>query len=369
MNDRNERRLTSLAKSASTARVLNLMAIHGRIADESVLAKAPFFKSRRLDHCIILKHRLRLNEYHLFSPPRQTATKILMPIDVTDLKSGAGAFFYGQRNYEYILEDLFGQDLRSGSRDRQVLDIIDSLPSLDPFLLRETLRNNGIEPARDYFDVSDGDMQKMFDFVRSEITALANLSLGDSRGPNAQLSKFVQKLMSNAAEGFEPLKAVLKLSDSEYMDGVFSWRGFLYYKWVLQDLHASIGSVLADITQIQGRGPKDAEASAYIPAAKGRILEAAVHVKLSVEEMLEVYNKAYADLTVDGKPNSFREFLLSAPKMFTTLGERLGALQHIVSFWQYRFPNGKPKLVSPEELMGIFLDFEESLAIKQDYEG
>jgi hypothetical protein len=86
----------------------------------------------------------------------------------------------------------------------------------------------------------------------------------------------------------------------------------------------------------------------------------------SVNEMLGVYDKAYASLTQDGQPTGFRDFLLKAPAMFMALGEQTGAVQHIVSFWRYRFPPRKPAMIAPEELMDIFMDFEDSLVFLQD---
>jgi len=66
-------------------------------------------------------------------------------------------------------------------------------------------------------------------------------------------------------------------------------------------------------------------------------------------------------LTLDGQPTAFRDFLLAAPSMFMSLGEQSGAVQHIVIFWQYRFLAGRRATISPEELMDIFLDFEDGL--------
>ena len=60
-----------------------------------------------------------------------------------------------------------------------------------------------------------------------------------------------------------------------------------------------------------------------------------------------------------------REFLLSAPAMFCDLGERLGAVNHIVSFWNFRFPQGKMPIVTGPELVDILADFEESLAFNE----
>jgi hypothetical protein len=82
-----------------------------------------------------------------------------------------------------------------------------------------------------------------------------------------------------------------------------------------------------------------------------------------VEESLKVYDRAYARLIEARDPGSFRDFLLQAPNMFVKLGERLGVIDHVASFWAYRFPPGRPPAVSAAELMDIFLDFEESLGL------
>ncbi|MBW8708439.1 MAG: hypothetical protein JF627_04115 [Alphaproteobacteria bacterium] len=43
--------------------------------------------------------------------------------------------------------------------------------------------------------------------------------------------------------------------------------------------------------------------------------------------------------------------------MFLELGEKLGAISHIVSFWRYRFPPGGPTYIDGDELAAIFQDF------------
>jgi hypothetical protein len=64
---------------------------------------------------------------------------------------------------------------------------------------------------------------------------------------------------------------------------------------------------------------------------------------------------------VENNPVSFRDFLLSAPVMFVQIGEQLGAIQHVVSFWRYRMPKGKPRIIGFDELSDLFLDFEDGL--------
>ena len=360
--DRTIRSLIALEKSASTARVLNLAATHRKLADDRSLDAQPFFQNRLLNHAIIVKHRVRPHERELFTHPISTVTKLLTPIDATDLKAGARVLMLGERDFEDASVEIFGDALKPGARDRQVLELIDGLPSLDPFLLREQLKRNGFEPARAYFAITDADILRMYDFVRAEVMALVTLSSGQGGGGQAA-TRLVEKLLSNAPDtSFEPLKETLRLSDKDYQDGVFGWRGFLYYKWVLAELTPQLARVIVDLGNLHPRGPQTTETAAYLPAARRRIESAVSTAVEGVNNMLAVYDNAYRSLTLDGQPTRFREFLLAAPDMFTALGEQCGAVQHIVSFWRYRFPPGRSPPASPEELMDIFLDFEDGLA-------
>ena len=362
MKDRTVRSLIALEESASTARVLNLVAARRQAKLDPSMNERPFFENSNLNGSIIVKHRLRPHELDLFHQPLSATTKIMAPIDATDLKLGARYLMVGQKDFDQAAFEMFGEGMRPGRRDRQVLDLIDELPSLDPFLLREHLKRNGIEPARRYFAISEPDLERMYAFVREQVMALVRLSSGQSSDSSFAATRLVDKLLSNSPdEGFGPLKEVLRLSDKDYADGVFGWRGFLYYKWVLTDLTPQLSGILKEVTEIRTRGPNSLETTNYLPRARMRLEVAIAQAVKGVEKMLSVYDDAYSSLTVDGRPTAFRDFLLAAPDMFMSLGEQSGAVQHIASFWRFRFPQGKRLAVSPDELMDIFMDFEDGL--------
>lgn len=365
--DRSIRRLTTLERSASTARVLNLHAIHKREPDNPELLARPFFENRILNRSIVLKHRLRPHEQLEFSSAASTVTKVLIPIDHTDLRAGARSFFIGQNNFEDLMDSAFGGELKPGGRDRRVLDLLAELPSLDPFLLRERMRANDLNPARGYFAISDADIHKMTEFVRGEIQGLVELTNKDRQATMAATVRLVDKLLSNAPDsGFAPLKDTLGLTDQQYSEGVFGWRGFLYYKWVCRTLGDSNGSLLHEIQSVRGRGPLDPEAAAYVSEAKRRIGRRYKLAHQNVHRLLSVYDEAYKDLTLRRRPGLFKNFLLSAPTMFSQLGEQLGGIQHIASFWAYRVPKGKPAMIGWDELADIFTDFEDGLSMPLD---
>ena len=364
MSDRSVRNLIHLQESASTARVLNLLSVWKRHGETEEWAAAPMFRNASLNRCWIIKHRLRRNELDLFRNRRHVATKILLPIEATDLKLGGLSVFVGQIDFERSLKATFGSSLDDG--DVETLKLLDRLPSLDPFLLREQLKRHGIEPARCYFEVTDADLKKMFAFVENEIRPLVTMSLGAGGGNGAiATASLVSKILSNAGgPEMEPLRLTLRLEEDEYAEGVFCWKGFLYYKWAVASVLKGASMVADELATIKPVGPMDGESRAYIERGRRVLRHQIMKTCESVVDTLRVYDDAYANLTQNGRPTAFREFLLDAPHLFTRLGEQVGAVEHIVSFWKFRFGPNAAK-VSVEELIDIMMDFEGSLASRE----
>ena len=338
-----------------------------RHGEDEAYRQHPFFRNPVLNRCFVVKHRLRPNERDLFTDGRANATKIILPIDISDLRSGARSFFVGQRGYLDVVEDLFGSLTPTNQVDVDMLDQLDALPSLDPFLMRERLKRAGFTPARCYFDITDADMHKMFEFVKKEIMALIGMSFeGADSAINEMTSKLAQKILADAADDeMEPLRKGMGLEKAAFDEGVFCWKGFIYYKWVMSELAPHVRPVLQEIMAIKPAGPVDGEDRATIAACKTRLTKGISAACDTVRSTLKVYDDAYTDLTKNGQPKTFRDFLMMAPALFYELGERLAAVQHVVSFWRFRFPPGSRARPTAEELADILVDFEASLAFEQ----
>lgn len=370
MADRSVRSLEHLETSASTSRVLNLRAILRRKGSDPEYKAKPVFRNAALNSAIIVKHRLRGNEMDQFPAPRRAATKILVPIESGDLKLGARYVFIGQRRFEQALFEAFGIEVGDDSQDLRTLAVIDETPTLDPFLLREQLRRHGLEPARCYFELSKADSERMFDFAQREIQPLVRMSVGAGAANTAHAGALARKILANSADAaLEPLRRTLQLDQQQFQEGVFCWKAFLYYKWQLADLLPRVGPVLKQIATIQPRGPQSDEIKVYLRTARETLNKTLVAACRRVKSTLGVYDKAYASLTENSDPTMFREFLLRAPAMFNDLGERLGAVEHIISFWRFRFPGGRQPVITPEELCELFMDFEGSLATDEAANG
>ncbi len=353
--------------NASTARVLNLLMVYRKFGDTYEYREAPFFQNPVLNRCLIVKHRLRSNEYDMFDTPRTSATKVLVPIDHTDLKMGARFMFVGQTRFTELMEGALGIPYEPNSPDIRMLQLIDSIPSLDPFLLREQLRRAGLHPARCFFEVTEADVNRMFSFVQNEISPLIHMSCGNDAAMTVYASRLVNKIMSSEIDSeLDPLREVLQLDPRQFDEGIFCWKAFLYYKWQLSELMPRLRAVVQEINTVKSQATSDIEMLSQIEATRSQVRRQVAQACHRVRSTLDIYDDAYAELIKNGRAGPFRGFLLSAPSMFRELGERLAGIDHIVSFWRFRFPKDRLARVAPEELCDIFHDFESGLVFNED---
>ncbi len=364
------RQLSQLQATGSSSRRLSLLSIWEKEQDNPEWRTMPFFSNQILNRAIIVKHRPRKDEEILFPKAVLAATKVILPFNIRDLRAGGRSFFVGQYGYENILEDLLGTgDERA--RDGKLLDLLNSLPSLDPFLMRETLRKGGFTPARCYFDVTGADLANMFAFAKNEIAPLVGLTFDEADADtNAKVVKLVDKILNaEDTDDLEPLRRGMGLDRAAFQDGVFSWKGFIYYKWSLREIAPSIRPVCQEILSARGATSGSDQEKAFIRSSKVKLARAITQTCEVVRSTLQVYDTAYHNLAYRGEPTEFRNFLLEAPTLFQELGERIGALQHIVSFWRYRY-RGLPGARMPtEELFELFNDFTQSLSFNEAADG
>jgi hypothetical protein len=362
-NDRSVRFLHALG-GASTSRVLNLGHVARANKENPEYTEKPLFRSAIVNTSFILKHRMRSDETYMFSSPRAVATKIIIPFDQNDLRAGGRSLFIDQRGFIDSLRSAGNYNSENLEKDLTVLRLMNAIPSLDPFLLREHLRNNEIEVAPCYFAISAGDQQRMHEFVSGELAKLIAMASGGQKS-DAGTDRMVSAMLSSKVdEKLEPLRLTLGLTGNDFREGVFSWRGFLYYKWAMQSFWPDVMNVLRQIKEIRPHGAVDVEQRTYLTQAKRSIIEMVRDNGNHVTKVLDIYDHSFAELVANQAPKTFRDFLLSAPYMFLELGEKMGSISHIVSFWRYRFPAGQPALIDAEELSAIFQDFTSGFADK-----
>lgn len=358
------RDLSLIRASGSTARVLNLALVFERHGENEDYLNKPLFRNLRLNRSLIVKHVVRPHERELFARPTTIATKVILPYAVTQLELGGTSFMVDEMRFESLLREGAGgykvpADLTA---DAELLRVLASLPSFDPFLLRERLRHMGIDPARVYFEIAEADITRMRAFVGNEIAQLVRLAFATGGADAGGLSqRLADKLMTDeTAKTLDPLRQTLRLSGEEYIEGVFAWKGFLYYKWLMDEIRPGL-------TEFRPRfaGLRVVRASSeerhQLSEMRRDILKKMDLALQRVDDTLLQYGVAFAALA-DGQPTAFRDFLLKAPSLFIPIGEAVGVIRHIDSFWRFRFPEGVTPIMEGDEAIEVLHDFESTVA-------
>ena len=364
------RNLAALAHSASTSRVLNLNLVAKRYAEDPMRKKAPLFTDDLLNRSILVKHRLRRDEAYLLQNPTAVATKIIFPLDFDDLELGGRSIFVNQKGYRQAICDLVGYRELELERDFLVLGMLNDLPSLDPFLVREQLRRNHHQPAECYFSISPADSSRMQSFTSAEMAPLIRMAFQTTSGSGSagMVGKLADALLSaNADARLDPLRETLGLHGEQFTQGIFSWKGFIYYKWQFSEMIQGLIRVTQEMDQIKPAGRNDGATREEIRILKTSIRKRIREAARNCSKVLALYDDAFADLVHRGNTAAFRRFLLEAPIFFLDLGHSMGVISHISSFWGYRFKGGTANLPTSEEFLEILIEFETGLAPRQSY--
>ena len=313
------RNLGLLSRTASTSRVLNLARLATLYSDDPEWKARPFFKTPYLNSAVILKHSVRKNEQALFNTVKYLSTKVVVPFDPADLSIGGRTVLVDQFGWEDQLEAL-GTSSEWLARDCEVLKALDQIPSLDPFLLREHLARRGFQVAPCYLALAPADVERMRASVKAELGQLIGLAFKGG-GNGSHTAKLVELLLTDEAdERLEPLRLTLRLEGDAYREGIFAWKGFLYYKWSMDNARLGLIEARRGLETVQPTYGLDPNTKAELNRVKLRLIREIDRCEQAAINTLKLYDKAFAGLISEGKPAAFRDFLLTSPRLFCDLG-------------------------------------------------
>ena len=356
--------LSSLDNVTSSSRILNLNRIYKKNRMTSDYKQNPLFSNIQLNRTIILKHRLRPSERGDFTDGRSVATKILFPLDKMEIKLGAQYLFVGQKDFEQRLSEILQDKLLNLAEDIVVLQLLDSMPSLDSYLLRQFLERSGIRPADCYLESGISDRKPVQQFILNEISTLVQMSFGlDEYG--AKAPALIEELLSpKAAEATDGLRQTLQMEKSDYRQGLFFWKAILFYKWQMKKIIPVSEKVFKEIRRIKPISLISKYDRIKIEQMRNRVAYRFSLIIYEANEILSIYDQSYQELVKNVYIIGFKNFLISSPEIFKRLGESYNDITHIVNFWKFRPKKGHSVAVTLEMLASILAELDSMSNIK-----
>lgn len=355
--------LRDMVETWPSARMLNLHGLALQPHGESDYFVKPMFAHPVLNRAIIVKHNVRPGEEERLAPRRFNTTKVIFPFDPGDLNLGGQYLFVDQQDFVPALtRHLEYGDLPLG-RDVAVLRVLDGLPTLDPFLVREGLVSHRFSVDGAYFRFSEPEKAHMLGFVEHEIEVLIQLCFGEVRANDERAKRLSQLLLADHdSPDLEPLRVTLRMDGPEFMSAMFAWKAFLYYRWRAHDLTPALKATIKSMGKLSRRR-YDTDALRFVISAKALLEATLARSWREIGLKLRMYDRAYEGLTQDQKPENFRQFLMTGSDLFIDLGNRIGVLEQVVSFWEHRLAQHHIGKMSPDEVLDAMRDLLQGLSI------
>ncbi len=357
-----------LKKGGCTSRVIDMVGIQERYDDDEIRLK-PILKSGVFRSAFIVKHNVRPHERALVPEGLTQATKIIMPISATNLSSGGYSLFVEQLNFRETVSQFIGGHRENQTlfyQDQQRLDIIRGLPSFDPFLLREALKDyDDIDPR--YFAMPQRDEELLINFSIGEMAPLVKIAFEGGVGSVAEKSRRLSDTLFRGKDGplLDIFRNALRMDVEEYERGMFGWRGIMYYMWRVDVTSNDLRTFLHEIRKLSFRGATGQDLE-MLNHCKQLIISSAGDRWKNLARIVASYRTRMDEFTNEGKPQNLRQFLLDAPELFAELGDDISAVEHVCSYWNFWRPKGQfTGLMPANEALDVLPEFCSSLAAAQ----
>jgi hypothetical protein len=335
--------------TAGSSRVLDCCSVAQAIAAIGPGAEPPgplLFQTPALNTAVLIK---ALPPDHRFvdsrgQPRTRVGTKIYVPFDGRRLADGGQTSFFGTKQFQSAMAGLIDLDQPTKraafESDCAKLVMLDKLPSLAPFLLRDRLELSRIEVDGRYYQLPEEEWRQICSFIRLEFARIVDAILPDQRKANREkFDRLLDKLwaLSDVAE-LEELADAFQIPRSDCLDTFYAWKGVIYFKFEFARAWPTMQPCFewlkanADLPQIADSRARQGM-QAVLRDVYGRL---ALTVK-DVRERVKNYENSFEALFGErGDPRPFLAFLKNAQEQFTVIGLSLARAQHMVEVWSTR---------------------------------
>ncbi|WP_156907431.1 hypothetical protein [Thalassobaculum salexigens] len=288
------------------------------------------------------------------------ATFLYIPFDIEAIAGGGNSLDLsvarGRTEALYNLTGFRWEDEgRAIARDRRLIELIEELPSLDPFLLRDRLETDGIKAPEAYFEISDSEFQEIKKYILNKFEPITTRVVDPTSPKAAEITEqFIMKLWEGKdLDYLAPITQVFRINPEQAGEIYYSWKGVTYYEFQYKRGQRTLLG-FADWLHTKGAVP-----SHYVKSEIRQELEEKVrqvttafarHLKNS-SEILRIYNQAYEDLFVrGGDARPFIEFLKDSSTLFWDIAASISAMNHGVAVWRQHTAKSRDGKLAADDL-------------------
>lgn len=359
--ERKEVRSFRKLRKSNSGRVLNLISLSEAAALRDPtgreLSLQKLFHCHALNHAILTKHNIREYERDAFAPSLLVATKVFIPFDPKRLDSGGRSFFIEEYQFREYLKELLHFDLSGNDphvqHDLQVLWALSRSPTLDPFIITECLRSEGLRVEPALFSESYAVLEKASAEVFEVFKPLVQKAIGKSASKD-ELSRFVNQVwnVSTATTNNLFLEA-LQVPKSQWANVIFAWKALIYYDLMSRGSGKKLQQVLHLLQGVVFKSRPAAALSVHVGELKRELARSLYKLHDGSTGYIQqaLKNVVNAILGGDGAAAPSKT-LRNMADHISGVGMNVVLFDQVTSYLFYLYPHPTKNVVDAEEFAG-----------------
>jgi hypothetical protein len=307
-----------------------------------------FFRNKPMNSLVLIKDTVPDDGQPGYRPP--VGTKLYFPFNEKDIYSGGRTIFVHDKNIEKALLNHFGDGaLRRDAlmEDMKILRLLDRMPSLDPFLLKDVFLNEDIKINQAYFEVSEEVWKEIELFILQRFEPLVKAAFPDAMSSDEKARQLIEKIWeARDLEALDPLIKALQLPKGQELEIFAAWKGINFYSFQSDKAKPMLAKLLTWLKDFQI--PVAAVTAAERDTLKAMLEMTKNQIRVewqTAESIIREYQESYDKLFKHkGGSGDFLAFLRKSNKAYWDLGNSLGKTGQAIYCWDassQRFPDRK----------------------------
>lgn len=334
--------------NAGRSTAFNVFEIGQRIPADDPVGK--LFRNKTLNKTLFFKLMERNSgQYNMVSTVQ---TLLYFPYNLDNVHEGGDSILFDDPSFNRVLQAKTGADSKSEESqvdyvmDLEILEMIYSLPTLDPFLLRSKSEqldlDDRVHPY--YFMISEDDWKRIRLPIRTKIRTLVRRAYTDGGSAPAEkieqhVSRFLTKIWeARDIEGIEDFVRSMEIPPERAPELFFAWKEICYYQVQFDDHLPRMKKFFAWLGDDKSAIPIDwarllPEDRDRVEYSLGGLRDKVRDTYRSIKQVLNTYEQSYRNFIDLNQPRAFKEFLFHADDDYTNLATCLSANIHALDVW------------------------------------
>ena len=311
---------------------------------------------------------------------RPIETAIYVPHDANEIPAGGYAIYLRQREFVKLLKHHVGVDFEEGQanvsfeRDVEILRTIDSIPSLDPFLLKSALHKYLHEIHPSYFAISEEEETGIKLLIAEKVNPIVARALGlkSAADVNERSQRFLQALWDPTMPEAKLFVSAFGISGDQAQQIFEGWKGVTFYEHTFNKNLQSVATVLRWLNGADAL-PLDIREFKHFKEQQDMFRQAVVrklrNLIANVNGIFGEYTDCHGKFLNGGDPKPFRNFLAGVYRRYWVLGYCSMAVLHTVNIFERYMQSAIKNRLQFEQVEEMLKRMDASLSSQANVQG